>query len=382
MNSLNTELALAPLGAGDLIDRAVRLYRRHFLTLIRIAAPPVLISALGSTITTIAWRELTATYTQARCTYLTQNPAWGCPTANTLTIGPSFFQPANPNAFVTDYVGSSGWSSYHGLQIEIRKRITHGWYYQLNYTWSKAFTNAEQAQSELSPYLDNTIGDLLEKRRNAQDIQHVVKANAVYELPFGPGKMFLTKGGVVGKILGGWQISGLAQVRTGRPINFTAGACAAGTAGCASPYRGTVNRSARSVNETPNTTLTISQLQRMTGLFFSPTTGLPILFDPSLIGTDGRANTASFTNPTAGTFGNLSLTPVDGPGYWNVDTALIKRINFKENLNLELRLEAFNVFNHTKFSVPNSQDINSTSFGKITSTFPQRIIQLSWKFNF
>jgi hypothetical protein len=61
MNSLTTELALAPLGAGDLIDRAVRLYRRHFLTLIRIAAPPVLVSALGSTITTIAWRELTAT---------------------------------------------------------------------------------------------------------------------------------------------------------------------------------------------------------------------------------------------------------------------------------------------------------------------------------
>lgn len=55
------ELALAPLGAGDLIDRAVRLYRRHFLTLIRIAAPPVLISAVGSTITTIAFREFTAT---------------------------------------------------------------------------------------------------------------------------------------------------------------------------------------------------------------------------------------------------------------------------------------------------------------------------------
>ena len=61
MNSVNSDLALAPLGAGDLIDRAVRLYRRHFLTLIGIAAPPVLVSALGSTITTIAWRELTAT---------------------------------------------------------------------------------------------------------------------------------------------------------------------------------------------------------------------------------------------------------------------------------------------------------------------------------
>src|SRR5216683_692628 len=61
MNSVDNELALAPLGAGDLIDRAVRLYRRHFLTLIRIAAPPVLISALGSTITTVAFREIGAT---------------------------------------------------------------------------------------------------------------------------------------------------------------------------------------------------------------------------------------------------------------------------------------------------------------------------------
>ena len=61
MNPLNSDLALAPLGAGDLIDRAVRLYRRHFLTLISIAAPPVLVSALGSTISTIAWREFTAT---------------------------------------------------------------------------------------------------------------------------------------------------------------------------------------------------------------------------------------------------------------------------------------------------------------------------------
>jgi hypothetical protein len=61
MNLSSSELALAPLGAGDLIDRAVRLYRRHFLTLISIAAPPVLISALGSTIITIAWRELTIT---------------------------------------------------------------------------------------------------------------------------------------------------------------------------------------------------------------------------------------------------------------------------------------------------------------------------------
>jgi hypothetical protein len=61
-----SNLALAPLGAGDLIDRAVRLYRRHFLTLIRIAAPPVVISAAGSTLTTIAFRAIGATPSSAR----------------------------------------------------------------------------------------------------------------------------------------------------------------------------------------------------------------------------------------------------------------------------------------------------------------------------
>jgi len=64
-------------------------------------------------------------------------------------VDTGFFLPANKNAFVTDYVGSSGWSQLPWfLQAEIRKRLTHGWYYQVNYTWSKAFTNAEQAQAE------------------------------------------------------------------------------------------------------------------------------------------------------------------------------------------------------------------------------------------
>src|ERR1700730_11209393 len=54
--SIAAQLPLAPLGAGDLIDRAVRLYRRHLFTLIRIAAPPVVVSAVGSVLWTISWR--------------------------------------------------------------------------------------------------------------------------------------------------------------------------------------------------------------------------------------------------------------------------------------------------------------------------------------
>jgi hypothetical protein len=312
--------------------------------------------------------ELAATYASARNTYLnvTNQP---CVDTGTGRPCPSFFLRDNGNVFVTDYIGSSGWSNYHGLQAEIRRRFSGGYYYQINYTWSKAFTNAEQAQAEFLPYLDNAVGDTLEKKRNNQDVQHVLKANAVYELPIGPGKRWFTNGGFAGKIFGGWQISGIAQFRTGRPISFISG-------------RGTLNRAARSGNNTPNTTLTLAELQAATGLFFDPKTGIPLVIDPKLIGSDGRANPAFFTHPAAGTVGHLSLTPVDGPGYWNVDTALIKRIRFKERLGIELRLEAFNVFNHTNFSVPNTLNIDDTDFGKINSTFDPRILQLAWKFTF
>ncbi len=318
--------------------------------------------------------ELASNYLSSRCTYFAQNPVQGCLAnfrigANGATLGTEFFLPINKNAFVTDYIGSSGWSNYHGLQAEVRKRFTGGWYYQVNYTWSKAFTNAEQAQAEFSPYLDNAVGDPKEKKRLNQDVHHVLKANGVYELPFGPGKRFFDRSGFAGKLFGGWQISGIAQFRTGRPITFFSG-------------RGTLNRSARSGNNTPNTTLSLSELQKMVGLFFDPKTGAPLVVDPKLIDSQGRASSAFFTHPTAGTVGNLSLTPVDGPGYWNVDAALIKRIRFKERLGMELRLEAFNVFNHTNFSVDNRLDINDTDFGKINAAFDPRILQLAWKFTF
>jgi hypothetical protein len=58
---LVNQLPLAPLGAGDLIDRAVRLYRSHFFTLIRIASPPVVVAAAGSVLWAISWRQFTAT---------------------------------------------------------------------------------------------------------------------------------------------------------------------------------------------------------------------------------------------------------------------------------------------------------------------------------
>ncbi|HEX8456131.1 MAG TPA: carboxypeptidase regulatory-like domain-containing protein [Pyrinomonadaceae bacterium] len=314
--------------------------------------------------------ELASQYVQLRRTYLTIG-------TNGAQVGPGFFLPANPNAFVTDYVGNGSYSNYNGLQMEVRKRLSNGFYYQANYTYSKSFTDFEGSQANFQGFIDLNTGGVIEKRRSANDVRHVFKANGVYELPFGPGKRFLNFGGFGGKLLEGFQLSGLYRQQSGRPINIVTGL---GTT--AEPCRGTLNRSGRSCAMTVNTNLTIQDLDRRTGLFFNPVTGRPQLFDPSLVGSDGRANPEFFQNPGAGQLGALQQTPVSGPGFWVADMALIKRTKTSENTNVELRLEAFNVFNHTNFSVSETQSINSTNFGRITSTFDPRILQFAFKFNF
>lgn len=306
--------------------------------------------------------ELANTYVASRNIYLT-------PGTNGAVLTPGFFLRANPEAGVVDYVGNGSFSNYHALQAEIRRRLKNGVYFQANYTFSKAFTDFDGSDSNFSALLDLEQGAVLEKKRQANDITHIFKANGVYELPFGAGKRWLTSG-IAERALGGWQLNAIFEARTGRPLSFITN-------------RGTVNRSGRSAKNTAITSLSRQELQEKVGVFFDPVTSRPVFVDPSFIGADGRANTQIFQNPVAGQFGTLQLTPVSGPGYWNVDMSLIKRTKIKESVNLEFRAEAFNVFNKTNFFVSaESHDINSTSFGRITTTFDPRILQFALKLKF
>jgi hypothetical protein len=278
------------------------------------------------------------------------------------TLTPAFFARSNPNAFVTDLYTNGSWSNYHGLQAEIRRRFSQGLYFQANYTYSKGLTDSEGSQTNFDPYLDIATGDEKEVRRNTNDITHVFKANAIYELPFGQGKPFLNYSGIGGRLLGGWSIGGLLRWQSGEPVSITSGG------------RGTLNRAARSTVNTVNTTLTIPEIQQNTGLFFDPTTGQPRLFP---VGFE-----SNFANPAAGTRGTLALTPVSGPSVLFFDASIIKRTYFTETMNVEFRVEAFNVLNNTNFNITQTQSINSTTFGFINSTFDPRVIQFAAKFNF
>jgi hypothetical protein len=294
------------------------------------------------------------------------------PGVNGSQLGPEFFLRANPNIFVADYVGNGSFSNYHGLQAEVRRRLRHGLYFQANYTFSKAFSDFEGTQANFAALLDLGSTNAVEKQRIGDDITHVFKANAVYELPFGAGKRFFDGKGALDKIAGGWSLNPIIRWQSGEPISIVSA-------------RGTLNRTGRSAKNAAVTALSISDLQAKTGLF-KDAQGRPVLFDPSLIGADGRATTRFFQNPASGTLGTLQLTPVSGPGRFDLDLGVIKRTGITERVNFEFRFEAFNLLNHTNFDVVNAntpnQNINNINFGRITATFAPRILQFAGKVNF
>jgi hypothetical protein len=304
-------------------------------------------------------------------------------------IGPEFFFP-NPNAFLVDYLSNYSWSTYHALQVELRRRLSQGLYFQANYGFAKALTDTAGTPNQVNfdAYMDNSQ-PALEKRRAVFDIRHVFNGNFIYELPIGPGKSWLSSNGLVSRLaLQGWEIGGIMTWRSGVPVSIISG-------------RATINRSGRSETNTVITSLTGDQLRDMTGVFRMPanhpavqnhvlTAGQVVLFDPRLIGPNGRASTEFFQNPGAGQAGTLALTPVSGPGFFNFDFSVIKKTPIRESMNLEFRAEFFNIFNHTNFDPSASLDafnnirenINSTSFGTVVSTFDPRIIQFALKINF
>jgi hypothetical protein len=289
-----------------------------------------------------------------------------------VSLTPGFFLPANPNIFVADYLGNGSFSTYHGLQAEVRRRLRNGVYFQANYTFSKAFTDFEGSGTNFSGLLNLGSTVAVEKQRISNDITHVFKTNGVYELPFGRGKRFFN-GGFAGGLLGGWSINGILRLQSGEPISIVS-------------QRGTLNRAGRSVKNTVNSTLSVSELQKRTGVYRTAD-GRVLMFDPGLLAPEGSnsdsfANGQFFQNPAAGQLGLLQLTPVSGPWFFNADMSLIKRTAIKENLNIEFRADAFNIFNRTNFNVGQVQNINDSQFGVINAAFAPRVLQFALKLNF
>jgi hypothetical protein len=285
----------------------------------------------------------------------------------------------NPAAGTIGLLTNEAKSRYNSLQMELRRRFANGLYFQSNYTFSKTTTNAVGGdQFYFEPYLDNARPELNEQRADF-DVTHAFNFNGVYQLPFGRGRTFLNQGGIVDKIFGGWEVSGILQWTSGTPISIV-------------DPRGTFNTAARSARQPAQSNLSPEEIQALGGIF---KTDKGIYFiNPSAIFTTGAASRGFgqptfegqvFFNNNPGQTGNIPLTVINGPSYLNVNAALLKNISINERMRVQLRAEAFNVFNNVNFLVSGTQQvqsINATTFGQLTTAGSPRIMQFAARFEF
>ena len=229
----------------------------------------------------------------------------------------------------------TGRSMYHAGVVKLTQRMTGGFLFQGSYTYSKLMTNADAfsgstgSMDTAQPELEYSIGRF--------DQTHSIKLNTVLELPWGPGKPWLSSG-ALSHILGGWRISAVQSYVSGLPIGVT-------TAAPLPIFNGT-NR--------PN----------VTGEDWRAATAGDE-FDPRV---DRFLNRAAFVQPV-GQLGNAPRINGDVRRFWNLNEniSVAKTIGMTDALRMDVRIEAFNLLNRIVWGAPNT-DFNNTNFGLITST--------------
>jgi hypothetical protein len=243
------------------------------------------------------------------------------------------------------YFASDGLSSYYAGQLTVDKRFGKGVSALLGYTWSHAIDNVvlEFGGGAAGPQPQDPRNLRAERGNSIIDLRHRLTASYLWELPFGQGRPFLNRGGLLNIILGGWQTNGILTVQTGQPFSPVLQTSTTNGTGSRPDVVGTVNY--------PKT------LQRW--------------FDPS-----------AFATPAPYTYGNAGRNILFGPGRTNWDASLFKNFVIREEIRFEFRAEAFNILNHPQFGLPN-QNIGNAQVGSITSIVGNpRQLQMGLRFQF
>ena len=243
--------------------------------------------------------------------------------------------------------------AYNSLQAGVRMENRHGLTVQLAYTWSHEIDDVSNDLVQVSNPFDLSY----DRGSGALDRRHIFNANYVYALPFfAKGSNRLLHG-----ILGGWEFSGVTVAQSGVPV---------GGNGLGITYTGADVLGLGGVGRNrPNQVAPVSYPKTVNAWF----------------------STSSFANPVApwnggpnNGFGNARKDAVVGPGLLNFNMSLFKNIDLTSHENgprVQLRFESFNTFNHTEFLGVNTSSADA-NFGKITSTYDPRVLQLGAKFSF
>ncbi|RSL17927.1 TonB-dependent receptor-like protein [Edaphobacter aggregans] len=277
------------------------------------------------------------------------------PTTTVTSSNVSLINPYRPykgfsaiNSVQTIFMGN-----YNSLQASARKEWKHNSLVAANYTWSHALTNAN-ADRTGAPQISSLPS--AEYGPAAADRRHMFNLNAVYALPF-----FYEQHGLVGHLLGGWEVSGLGYFNTGLPLNVTT--TGLDPAGVGVVFGSSVSSGRPDQIANPNHAGATPIHNRLNWFNINGFSAVP----------SGQIRG-----------GNAERNVVQGPGWWRVDTGLFKNVNFGEHVHMQLRGEAFNLFNHTNpdtistGSLISASGFSSTA-GNITGYRDKRILQLGAK---
>jgi len=283
---------------------------------------------------------------------------------------PANFFVANPNSSASRLLTNDSMSNYHSLQVEVRKRFSDGLSFQADYTFSKALTDAPDAQGNNQNTLENFRtfrNKRLDYRRSNDDQTHRFVANGIYDLPFGNGRRFLSgSNSVVNQVVGGWSLGGIVVWATRPPFFVLSG-------------RTTFNAwpIGTEANNLPAQLVGMSfeEFKKNVGVFRTP--GGVFWFNPDLLNitlnpTTGRVVTSTLKPgllgaPAAGTFGNFPMNSLNSGTFFNTDVSVTKRFPIRESVSFDIKTTFINFFNNPNFTYGNL-NFDSTSFGRITTT--------------
>jgi len=253
---------------------------------------------------------------------------------------PPDFVPVLSSIYVQDTTGNSNYNSFQAL---LEKHFSRGLQFTAAYTFSKSIDNASSFENIVNPF---------DPRRSRAlslfDARHRFVFSPVWELPIPKHE------GFTGKVVNGWQVSGILTYQTGFPIRILSG---------------------------DDTELTTSDGD------FEPV-GQPNITGPVHFSKPKPKNNFTFFDPTVfqdsapGTFGNSSRSLCCGPSISQTDISIVKKTPIGERFNTEFRAEFYNMFNHTQFLTPDGNFSHTATFGTVTNARDPRLIQFGLKILF
>jgi hypothetical protein len=259
----------------------------------------------------------------------------------------SSFTPRRAYPNLSSIISSPNWgnSSYNALQAKLVKRYSNGVSLLASYTWSKAIDDFGISQYEGGAYFYNRR---LDRSRSGADARQIATFSYNWELPFGPGRRYLSgTRGALRQLVDGWAVNGVTSFRSGLPLTVFDSANRTQTGG------GTAR-----ANRTCDGNLPTDQ--RIPTHWF---------------------DTSCFTAARPGTLGTAGRRIIDAPGINNWDFSVFKRFLIAEHTRLEFRAEFYNIFNHAQFDIP-GMTFGTPTFGVITAARDPRDIQLGLKLVF